>query len=130
MNRCSHAEHRELVQVHASFGSGRCVQDEAKRHELVRADVREVICVLCDTRQPVSRSCTKCSTSFGEYSCLICNFWEDDLSKGHWHCEGCGLCRVGGQDNFFHCSTCGCCYAKALQVGHEMLVCQEQSTVY
>jgi hypothetical protein len=25
--------------------------------------------------------------------------------------KGCGICRIGGRENFFHCEICGCCYA-------------------
>lgn len=28
----------------------------------------------------------------------------------------CGICRIGGRDNYFHCATCGSCYSMALQV--------------
>ena len=35
---------------------------------------------------------------------------------GQYHCDQCGICRVGGRENFFHCERCGCCYAKSLQV--------------
>ena len=37
------------------------------------------------------------------------------LQKQQFHCTACGICRVGGADNFFHCATCGCCYARSLQ---------------
>ena len=59
-----------------------CVQDEKKRHELVRKDVREVICAICETRQPVAAACRHCHTAFGQYVCLACSFFEDDTSKG------------------------------------------------
>ena len=36
------------------------MQDPAKRHELVRKDVREVVCALCNTRQPVAPYCRHC----------------------------------------------------------------------
>jgi len=31
---------------------------------------------------------------------------------------GCGICRVGGSDNFFHCGTCGTCLAASMREGH------------
>ena len=39
------------------------------------------------------------------------------FQKQQFHCGSCGICRVGGADNFFHCATCGCCYARSLEVG-------------
>lgn len=39
-------------------------------------------------------------------------------------CRECGICRVGGRDNFFHCPQCNCCYAVGLRGSH---VCIENS---
>ena len=94
-----------------------CLQDPKKRHELERAAVREVICALCKLRQPAGPDCAGCGTAFGAYTCMRCCFFDDDLSKKQFHCDFCGICRVGGRENFFHCHTCGCCYSTGLQVG-------------
>lgn len=48
-----------------------------------------------------------------------CPFFDDDVSKETFHCDECGICRVGGRDNFFHCATCGSCYAASLQVSRQ-----------
>ena len=96
-------------------------QDPSKRHELDRTRVREVVCALCALRQPVGATCVRCGVAFGAYTCLKCCFFEDDVSKQQFHCAACGICRVGGLDNFFHCHTCGCCYATSLQVQHMQL---------
>jgi RING finger and CHY zinc finger domain-containing protein 1 len=94
----------------------RCTQDAQKRHILDRKAVKEVVCALCNTRQPVAGSCNSCGVAFGAYSCLKCNFFDDDLERKQFHCEECGICRVGGRENYFHCSTCNCCYNKAIMV--------------
>lgn len=52
----------------------------------------------------------------GAYACLKCRFFDDDLAKQPYHCDECGICRIGGRDNYFHCSTCGSCYSMALKV--------------
>ena len=93
------------------------MQDPSKRHELDRTSVRELVCALCALRQPVAAACAGCGAGFGAYACLACCFFDDDLTKQQFHCAACGICRVGGADNFFHCGTCGCCYASSLQVG-------------
>ena len=85
-------------------------------HEIDRREIREVICAVCDERQPVGSDCRLCGVSFGAYSCMECNFFDDDNSKQQYHCEHCGICRVGGRENFFHCHTCGSCYSLALRV--------------
>jgi RING finger/CHY zinc finger protein 1 len=94
------------------------LQDPQKRHQLERKLVSEVICALCNTRQPVSPDCIACGVSFGRYVCMKCHFFDDDTTKQQFHCDDCGICRVGGRDNFFHCSTCNCCYSTSLQDGH------------
>ena len=91
------------------------------KHELVRKDVKEVVCLLCDTRQPVGPTCTSCGVDFGAYYCEKCQFYDDDVSRQQFHCEGCGICRVGGKTNFFHCDRCGCCYSTTLRNEHKCI---------
>jgi len=99
--------------------------DVKKRHELVRKHVKEVVCALCGTRQPVAHSCTSCGVSFGKYSCTACPFYDDEGErKKPFHCDECGICRVGGRENYFHCSTCGGCYGLDLQGKH---ICVERA---
>ena len=99
-------------------------QDEEKKHQLIRRDVREVVCLLCNTRQPVARECNTCAVEFGAYYCDKCQFYDDDVSRRQFHCDKCGICRVGGAENFFHCDRCGCCYSTSLRADHK---CVEQS---
>ncbi|KAG9459793.1 hypothetical protein H6P81_004301 [Aristolochia fimbriata] len=98
-----------------------CVRD---RHELVRQDVRQVVCTVCDTQQQVQQVCENCGVKMGEYFCNVCKFYDDDAEKGQFHCDECGICRVGGRENFFHCQKCGSCYSNALQDNHQ---CVENS---
>eukprot|EP00326_Haptolina_ericina_P009736 CAMPEP_0181206922 /NCGR_PEP_ID=MMETSP1096-20121128/21295_1 /TAXON_ID=156174 ORGANISM="Chrysochromulina ericina, Strain CCMP281" /NCGR_SAMPLE_ID=MMETSP1096 /ASSEMBLY_ACC=CAM_ASM_000453 /LENGTH=249 /DNA_ID=CAMNT_0023297857 /DNA_START=82 /DNA_END=830 /DNA_ORIENTATION=+ len=83
-----------------------------------RHHVRAVICVTCDKEQPPSAECIYCATVFGAYFCGVCNLFDDDVGKEQFHCEKCGICRVGGRENFFHCDTCGACYSTELQGNH------------
>ncbi|KAG2494262.1 hypothetical protein HYH03_007617 [Edaphochlamys debaryana] len=98
--------------------------DPKRRHVLDRKAVREVVCGLCGLRQEKARSCSGCGVAFGRYTCLLCSFFDDDLTKECFHCQDCGICRVGGRHNFFHCRTCNCCYALSLRDSH---VCIENS---
>uniref|UniRef100_H2Z9L1 RING finger and CHY zinc finger domain-containing protein 1 n=1 Tax=Ciona savignyi TaxID=51511 RepID=H2Z9L1_CIOSA len=60
-----------------------CHDEEITSHSLDRHAVREIVCSECKERQLISKKCTKC-----------------------------GICRVGGRDNFFHCEKCGLCLPK------------------
>ncbi|KAF5205114.1 Ring finger and chy zinc finger domain-containing protein [Thalictrum thalictroides] len=91
------------------------------RHELVRHEVKQVICWVCDTEQQVAQVCSNCGIRMGEYFCEICKFYDDDISKGQFHCDDCGICRVGGRENFFHCQRCGSCYSVHLRDNHSCI---------
>ncbi|ERN16907.1 hypothetical protein AMTRI_Chr02g264560 [Amborella trichopoda] len=100
------------------------VSSPSERHDLCRHDVRQVICLICDTEQEVSPICTNCGIKMGEYFCAVCKFYDDDTSKGQFHCDECGICRVGGREEYFHCKKCGSCYSVKLRNNH---VCVENS---
>ena len=88
------------------------------KHTMNRHEVKSVVCLACQEEQPPSQACRKCEASFGAYFCSVCNLYDDDLTKKQFHCDKCGICRVGGRENFFHCDTCGACYAVELQNNH------------
>eukprot|EP00794_Sanderia_malayensis_P020110 gene20110-22081_t len=73
--------------------------------------------------QSVTDHCKECGILFGIYSCKKCRLF-DDADKGQFHCEGCGICRIGGKENFFHCSRCGICLATNIKDTHK---CREES---
>lgn len=98
--------------------------NEAESHEINRFAISEVVCLKCDKRQPISDHCIECNYVFGEYVCLKCRVWDMDF-KGQWHCDGCGICRLGGKDHFFHCDRCGYCLSIALRGDHR---CIERAT--
>ena len=81
--------------------------------------VQTVVCRSCDTEQPPGPSCSECGHNFGTYFCAVCRLYDDDVSKQQFHCDKCGICRVGGRDNFFHCDTCGACYSIELHNNHK-----------
>ena len=47
----------------------RRLQVPYKRHELERSTVQEVVCALCDKRQPIGAHCNSCGVAFGAYYC-------------------------------------------------------------
>lgn len=100
------------------------LRNPEERHELVRHDVKQVICAVCNTEQEVAPVCSNCGVKFGEYFCSICKFFDDDNTKEQFHCHDCGICRVGGRENFFHCPKCGSCYSMDLRNNH---LCVENS---
>ena len=85
--------------------------------EMDRAKVTAVQCNRCGNVQAVAAACTKCHLQFARYTCLPCRMF-DETDKGQFHCNGCGICRIGGQQNYTHCNRCGVCYVNAKYVNH------------
>ncbi|KAL2543550.1 CHY-type/CTCHY-type/RING-type Zinc finger protein [Forsythia ovata] len=69
--------------------------DQNLRHDVPRHQIEKVICSLCGTEQEVQQT-----------------------SKEQYHCNACGICRIGGAANFFHCDKCACCYAMCMKSSH------------
>mmetsp|Transcript_5675 Transcript_5675/g.8767 ORF Transcript_5675/g.8767 Transcript_5675/m.8767 type:complete len:390 (+) Transcript_5675:234-1403(+) len=99
-------------------------------HVMNRRDSRQVLCMRCGTAQASSNSCVSdaCSSapSFSSYYCSACCLYENNAAKHIYHCEKCGICRVGrGLDiDYFHCDKCSAC----ISVEHKNHKCVENNT--
>lgn len=65
----------------------------------------------------VRNQCINCDTQFAEYHCNICNLWMEGTSKPY-HCYKCGICRIGGEEQYQHCDKCGMCIDKEMFLYH------------
>ncbi|XP_037894532.1 RING finger and CHY zinc finger domain-containing protein 1 isoform X1 [Glossina fuscipes] len=103
------------------FYKCRFCHDENESHHFDRKTLTELICAECNARQKVQERCQNCGTLFGKYTCLICNLF-DDLDKQQYHCAECGICRIGGRENFFHCKVCNMCLPMQMKTqGHRCI---------
>ncbi|KAL6516023.1 hypothetical protein OROGR_019328 [Orobanche gracilis] len=117
---CKHYERRCKIRApccdkiftcrHCHNEATNALSNPKERHEIVRHDVKQVVCAVCGTEQQVASTCSNCGVKFGEYFCDICKFYDDD--------------QVGGRENFFHCPKCGSCYGVSLHNNH---LCVEDS---
>jgi uncharacterized CHY-type Zn-finger protein len=85
----------------------RFCHDEAEDHHLIRRDTENMLCMLCGHAQPAAHDCRKCGEQTAQYYCEICKLWDNDGKKSIYHCNDCGICRIGqglGKD-FFHCKV-------------------------
>jgi len=112
---CSHYKRRcKLVAPCCDqiFSCRFCHDDAVSGHVIDRRKVVQVVCGRCSYRQDVGPKCLNpdsCDVVFGSaYFCATCKLFDDE-DKGQFHCDGCGICRVGGRENFVHCNTCGLC---------------------
>ncbi|XP_012515299.1 PREDICTED: RING finger and CHY zinc finger domain-containing protein 1 [Propithecus coquereli] len=97
----------------------RLCHDNNEDHQLDRFKVKEVQCINCEKIQHAQQTCEECSTLFGEYYCSICHLFDKD--KKQYHCENCGICRIGPKEDFFHCLKCNLCLAMNLQGRHKCI---------
>ncbi|KAJ0125115.1 hypothetical protein J7T55_006459 [Diaporthe amygdali] len=105
----------------------RLCHDEAEEHILPRKMTKHMLCMLCGHAQKASDTCVNCGECAAQYYCNICKLWSDDVNKPIYHCDDCGICRVGhGLDkDFFHCKTCRACISITQTNNHK---CIERAT--
>ncbi|KAL6950825.1 hypothetical protein ACO0QE_000107 [Hanseniaspora vineae] len=91
-----------------------CHNEKVHSHEMQRNKVDWIACLYCETVQhPTSQYCTNasCSQMLASYFCDVCKLYDNDDEKDIYHCDKCGICRIGlglGLD-YFHCDTCQAC---------------------
>ncbi|KAK3314953.1 hypothetical protein B0H66DRAFT_583707 [Apodospora peruviana] len=103
----------------------RFCHDAVEDHVLPRKETKNMLCMLCGCPQRASDTCIQCGETAAHYYCGVCKLWNDDPNKAIYHCNDCGLCRVGqglGKD-FFHCKKCSAC----ISVGSTVHKCIERS---
>ncbi|KNC74650.1 hypothetical protein SARC_12810 [Sphaeroforma arctica JP610] len=103
----------------------RLCHDESNDHKMNRHEVTNMYCMYCNREQEAAKSCkfADCGMVLANYHCGTCNLWDDDATKKIYHCDDCGLCRIGeglGKD-FFHCNKCNVCMAVSLKGKHKCI---------
>ena len=107
---CRHC-HNEIYENHL---------DPKKAHKMDRTRVKKIKCGMCDTVQGIRKKCKVCGLKFGKYTCKDCRFYDNE-DKGQFHCDKCGICRVGGKDNYFHCDKCNACLSIKMKDNHKCI---------
>ncbi len=87
----------------------RLCHDANEDHKLDRFKVDTVQCKKCRHIQAPSQNCVQCGYLFGQYYCHTCHLW-DSLEKDKFHCDKCGICRIGKREDWTHCDRCNHCY--------------------
>ena len=73
----------------------RCHDEAGLDHKINRYQIEEMVCFYCGKIQPIAQNCGSCLKQLAHYYCGVCKFFDDDDKKYIWHCDKCGLCRVG-----------------------------------
>lgn len=106
---CPHYQRNVKLQCHTcrKWYTCRFCHDEVEDHHLIRRDTENMLCMICGHAQPAAQNCRKCEEQTAQYYCDICKLWDNDGKKSIYHCNDCGICRIGqglGKD-FFHCKV-------------------------
>lgn len=104
-----------------------CHDEEITTHKMKRELTKHIMCMNCFNSQEPSEFCEFCDIRFAFYYCSKCKLYDNDDTKDIYHCDDCGICRLGlglGQD-FFHCNGCNACLSIELQDDHR---CIERAT--
>lgn len=124
---CSHYQTNCKIECPTCFKwySCRFCHDAANMdHKLVRNEVKHILCMHCNTPQvPESNYCINCEQELANYFCSKCILYDNDQTKDIYHCDKCGICRLGlGLDkDYFHCDTCNTCLSIDLKGRHKCL---------
>ncbi|KAG0281149.1 hypothetical protein BGZ95_006448 [Linnemannia exigua] len=101
----------------------RFCHDDASDHTIVRSETKMMLCMHCQTIQDAAQNCSSCKARMAVYYCEACKLWDDDPKKHIYHCDDCGICRIGqglGRD-YFHCKKCNVCMNIQLQDKHKCI---------
>jgi len=82
-----------------------------------------MMCMYCNTVQPAGQNCVNCERCLAKYYCDKCKLWDNEPKKSIYHCDDCGICRIGkglGED-YFHCKKCNACLAISLKGNHKCI---------
>ena len=106
---CAHYQRNVKLQCSECNGWYTCrfCHDEVEDHSLNRRETKNMLCMFCGCDQPASEECIDCGEISARYYCSVCKLWDNDPEKKIYHCDDCGICRVGqglGKD-FYHCKV-------------------------
>lgn len=99
-----------------------CHDQHLSDHKLQRSEVKHVLCMFCNTPQfPESAYCVNCEQELANYFCSKCVLYDNDPTKDIYHCDKCGICRLGLglSKDYFHCDVCNICLSIDLKEHHK-----------
>ena len=124
--KCTHYQRGCDVQCNVcnKYYPCRLCHDIYEDHKLDRFTINYIKCRKCQYIQPPSQKCIRCQHLFGFYYCATCRLWEFN-NKCIFHCDKCGICRIGKKQDYIHCDKCNMCIATTHYKDHK---CVENST--
>lgn len=118
--KCTHYESNLKVYAKCCneyFDCHLCHND-IKDHKMNRKTINKVLCIKCNTENKLTNECSNCNIQFGKNFCNICNIWCSK-KKDRFHCNSCGICRIGKREDYFHCDKCKLCLSISCKNNHD-----------
>ncbi|SCU89476.1 LANO_0D05072g1_1 [Lachancea nothofagi CBS 11611] len=134
---CQHYERNCKLQCHRCLCWYTCrfchdespeIKNSHNPHLFQRSKTEQILCMRCQHVQKPQKYCENCDEEMAMYFCSECKLFDNDETKDIYHCDKCGICRLGlglGID-FFHCDGCQACLSIELQGNHK---CIERATM-
>lgn len=77
--------------------------------EMDRFKVAKLQCLGCNAVVAPAAECSNCHQRFATYVCTVCHTYDSTPGKDIFHCDDCGICRIGTRDTTHHCHKCDMC---------------------
>jgi len=114
---------RKLSNCCGKWYTCRFCHDEQEDHQVDRFKTMQMMCMHCQTQQAVGQICANefCAKEIARYFCEVCRFWDNDPDKKIYHCDQCGICRIGNKEDFSHCDKCNACITTEFHPKHKCI---------
>lgn len=103
---CPHYQRSCLMQCNVC---GQMVLCRVCHEEMDRFKVAKLQCLRCQAVVDPASECSNCGGRFATYCCTVCHTYDSTPGKQIFHCDACGICRLGTRDSTFHCDRCHMC---------------------
>ena len=119
IKKCTHYENN--IQVYAKccnkYYDCHLCHNEENNHKFNRYSLNKIKCTDCSTENNLGNTCIECKVTFAKNHCNVCNIWCSKLNN-MYHCNDCGICRMGKKEDFFHCNKCNMCLSVNCKDSH------------
>jgi hypothetical protein len=103
--------------------------NDIETHKMDRCNVKYMKCILCNCFQTKSSKCINpdCYSKMHKYTCLKCSLYEHNINKNIYHCDLCGICRIGNKNEYKHCIKCNICWCIKSYENHPCKIDQKHN---
>lgn len=112
IKKCKHYNTKLIIYAECCnkyYDCKKCHNEVNPDHKVKNKNIKKIKCLRCNTENPYGNFCYNCCDTISKYSCLKCGLWNDKKIN-YYHCNKCGLCKLGNENEMFHCDKCKKCF--------------------